>query len=136
MSRSAARPERLVSDGRYRQGQGQVRFRTRRHFRLRKKLAGTAERPRLVVTRSNRHMVAQVIDDSIGHTLVSASTLEVSVRDAEGNKVDKSRMVGELVAKRALEAGISAVVFDRGGNKYHGRVAAVADGARESGLTL
>ena len=117
-------------------GKGKFVSRARRHFRLRKKLAGTAERPRLVVTRSNRHMVAQVIDDSIGHTLVSASTLEVSVRDAEGNKVDKSRMVGELVAKRALEAGISAVVFDRGGNKYHGRVAAVADGARESGLTL
>lgn len=117
-------------------GKGKKVARLRRHARLRKKVVGTPERPRLVVTRSNRHMVAQVIDDSIGHTLVSASTLEVSVRDAEGNKVDKSRMVGELVAKRALEAGISAVVFDRGGNKYHGRVAAVADGARESGLTL
>ena len=117
-------------------GKGKFVSRTRRHFRLRKKIPGPAERPRLVVTRSNRHMVAQVIDDSIGHTLVSASTLEAALREAEANKVDKSRMVGELVAKRALEAGITTVVFDRGGNKYHGRVAAVADGARESGLTL
>ena len=117
-------------------GKGKFVSRTRRHFRLRKKLTGTAVRPRLVVTRSNRHMVAQVIDDSIGHTLVSASTLEAALREVEANKVDKSRMVGELVAKRALEAGITTVVFDRGGNKYHGRVAAVADGARESGLAL
>ncbi len=117
-------------------GKGKFVSRTRRHFRLRKKLAGTGERPRLVVTRSNRHMVAQVIDDSIGHTLASASTLEAALREVEASKVDKSRLVGELVAKRALEAGITTVVFDRGGNKYHGRVAAVADGARESGLTL
>ena len=117
-------------------GKGKFVSRTRRHFRLRKKLAGTGERPRLVVTRSNRHMVAQVIDDSIGHTLASASTLEAALREVEASKVDKSRLVGELVAKRALEAGITTVVFDRGGNKYHGRVAAVADGSRESGLTL
>ena len=117
-------------------GKGKFVSRTRRHFRLRKKISGTAERPRLVVTRSNHHMVAQVIDDSIGHTLASASTLEAALREVEASKVDKSRLVGELVAKRALEAGITTVVFDRGGNKSHGRVAAVADGARESGLTL
>lgn len=117
-------------------GKGKFIARARRHFRLRKKVVGTAERPRLVVTRSNRHMVAQVVDDGRGHTLVSASTLEAELRSMEASKVEKSRKVGELVAMRALEAGITAVVFDRGGNKYHGRVAAVADGAREAGLTL
>lgn len=117
-------------------GKGKHVSRARRHFRLRKKVAGTPERPRLVVSRSNRHMMAQIIDDSVGHTLVSASTLESGLRGLAGNKVDKSRKVGELVAERALEAGISAVVFDRGGNKYHGRVAAVAEGARAAGLTL
>lgn len=117
-------------------GKGKHVSRARRHFRLRKKVAGTPERPRLVVSRSNRHMMAQIIDDSVGHTLVSASTLESGLRGLAGNKVDKSRKVGELIAERALEAGISAVVFDRGGNKYHGRVAAVAEGAREAGLTL
>ena len=117
-------------------GKGKLVSRARRHFRLRKKVAGTPERPRLVVSRSNRHMMAQIIDDSVGHTLVSASTLESGLRGLAGNKVDKSRKVGELIAERALEAGISAVVFDRGGNKYHGRVAAVAEGARSAGLTL
>jgi len=117
-------------------GKGKHVSRARRHFRLRKKVAGTPERPRLVVSRSNRHMMAQIIDDSVGHTLVSASTLESGLRGLAGNKVDKSRKVGELIAERALEAGISAVVFDRGGNKYHGRVAAVAEGARPAGLTL
>ena len=117
-------------------GKGTFVARTRRHFRLRKKIAGTAARPRLVVTRSNRHMVAQVIDDGAGRTLASASTLESELRGVEGKKVDKARKVGELVAQRALEAGVTAVVFDRGGNQYHGRVAAVAEGARESGLTL
>ncbi|WP_182050271.1 50S ribosomal protein L18 [Changpingibacter yushuensis] len=117
-------------------GKGKFVARTRRHFRLRKKIAGTAARPRLVVTRSNRHMVAQVIDDGAGRTLASASTLESELRGVEGKKVDKARKVGELVAQRALEAGVTAVVFDRGGNQYHGRVAAVAEGARESGLTL
>ena len=117
-------------------GKGKKVALKRRHARIRKRISGTPERPRLVVTRSNRHMVAQVIDDSIGHTLVSASTLEAALREVEANKVDKSRMVGELVAKRALEAGITTVVFDRGGNKYHGRVAAVAEGAREGGLAL
>lgn len=117
-------------------GKGKFVARARRHARLRKRISGTAERPRLVVTRSNRHMVAQIVDDTVGKTLVSASTLEAGLRATEGKKVDKSRAVGELVAKRALEAGITAVVFDRGGNKYHGRVAAVADGAREAGLVL
>lgn len=110
--------------------------RKRRHFRLRKKVVGSAERPRMVVTRSNRHMFVQVVDDTVGKTLASASTLEAAIREAEGSKVEKSRKVGELVAERAKEAGITAVVFDRGGNKYHGRVAAVADGAREAGLSL
>ena len=117
-------------------GKGKFVSRARRHQRVRKHLAGTAERPRLVVTRSNRHMVAQVIDDTVGRTLVSASTMEVELREKSANKVDKAREVGELIGKRALDAGIKAVVFDRGGNKYHGRVAAVADGAREAGLVL
>jgi len=108
--------------------------RQRRHLRVRKRVTGTAERPRLVVTRSNRHMVAQVVDDRLGHTLASASTLESALRAAEGNKVERSREVGKLVAERAKAAGISTVVFDRAGNKYHGRVAAVAEGAREAGL--
>ncbi|MDR1824062.1 MAG: 50S ribosomal protein L18 [Bifidobacteriaceae bacterium] len=110
--------------------------RAKRHNRVRKYVTGTAERPRLVVTRSARHMVAQVIDDGVGHTLVSASTMEADLRKSDGDKTAKARKVGELVAKRALDAGISTVVFDRGGNQYHGRVAAVADGAREGGLAL
>ena len=110
--------------------------RSRRHLRVRKRMSGTADRPRLVVTRSSRHMVAQLVDDTVGRTLVSASTLEADLRTAEGDKSAKARRVGELVAERAKAAGLSAAVFDRGGNKYHGRVAAVADGAREGGLTL
>ncbi len=117
-------------------GKGKTISRTRRHFRLRKKIAGTSVRPRLVVTRSARHMVAQVVDDTAGTTLVSASTLEVDVRAMKGDKTVKATKVGQLVAERAKSAGIEAVVFDRGGNKYHGRVAAVADGAREGGLAL
>ncbi|WP_353067303.1 50S ribosomal protein L18 [Arcanobacterium hippocoleae] len=117
-------------------GKGKFIARARRHARLRKRISGTTERPRLVVTRSNRHMFVQIIDDTVGKTLASASTMEEALRTKEANKVDKAREVGELVAKRALEAGITTVVFDRGGNKYHGRVAAVADGAREAGLTL
>ena len=117
-------------------GKGKVVARKRRHLRLRKKISGTAERPRLVVTRSNRHMVAQVIDDTIGHTLVSASSMEADLRAADGTKKDKAHKVGALIAERAKAAGISAVVFDRGGNKYHGRVAAVAEAAREGGLEL
>jgi large subunit ribosomal protein L18 len=117
-------------------GKGKFKARKRRHLRLRKKVAGTAARPRLVVTRSNRNLVAQVVDDAVGRTLVSASTLEVDLRAAEGDKTAKARRVGELIAERAEAAGIDAVVFDRGGNKYHGRVAAVADAAREGGLAL
>jgi len=108
--------------------------RKRRHIRVRKRVNGTAERPRLVVTRSNRHIVAQVVNDKLGHTLASASTLESALRTAEGKKTDLSREVGKLVAERAKAAGITTVVFDRAGNKYHGRVAAVAEGAREAGL--
>ena len=110
--------------------------RKRRHLRVRKKVAGTATRPRLVVTRSNRHMVAQLVDDATGTTLVSASTLEVDLRAADGDKTDKARKVGQLIALRSKDAGIEEAVFDRAGNKYHGRVAAVADGARDGGLTL
>jgi large subunit ribosomal protein L18 len=108
----------------------------RRHFRVRKNVRGTAERPRLVVTRSSRHITAQIIDDLRGHTLVSASTLDASVRGAEGDKSALAGKVGALLAERAKAAGVSKVVFDRGGNKYAGRVAAIADGAREAGLNL
>ncbi len=107
----------------------------RRHFRVRKRVTGTVSRPRLVVTRSSRHITAQVVDDVAGHTLASASTLELRT-GGEGDKSALARQVGALVAQRAKEAGIDAVVFDRGGNKYHGRIAALADGARESGLTF
>ena len=110
------------------------RSRTRRHARLRKKVAGTPARPRLVVNRSARHMVAQLVDDVAGHTLASASTLEADVRALSGDKKAKAAKVGELIAARAREAGVTAVVFDRGGYVYHGRVAALADAAREGGL--
>ncbi|MFP7697199.1 50S ribosomal protein L18 [Trueperella sp. LYQ143] len=110
--------------------------RKRRHQRLRKRVSGTAECPRLVVSRSNRHMVAQIIDDTVGRTLVSASTLEADFSVDGDGKVAKAREVGVRIGKRAMDAGITAVVFDRAGNKYHGRVAAVAEGAREAGLTL
>ncbi len=117
-------------------GKGTDAARKRRHLRVRKRVVGTAERPRLVVTRSTRHIVAQVVDDAVGRTLASASTLEVDLRSLEGDKTAKAKRVGELVAERAKAAGIESVVFDRGGNRYHGRVAAVADGAREGGLAL
>jgi large subunit ribosomal protein L18 len=117
-------------------GKGKRIARQRRHLRLRKKVAGSAARPRLVVTRSARHISAQVVDDGIGQTLVSASTLEADLRSSNDDKTAKARKVGELIAERAKAAGLDAVVFDRGGNKYHGRVAAVADGAREGGLKL
>ena len=117
-------------------GKGKAIARERRHFRLRKKISGTAARPRLVVTRSARHMVAQVVDDTLGKTIVSASTLEADLRTLKGDKTAKATKVGQLVAERAKAAGVEAVVFDRGGNQYHGRVAAVADGAREGGLAL
>ena len=106
--------------------------RLRRHNRLRKRVNGTPERPRLVVNRSSRHIHVQVVDDTAGRTLVSAST--VGLRDADGDKSALARQVGALVAERAQAAGITAVVFDRGGNRYAGRIAALADGAREGGL--
>ncbi|WIN00693.1 50S ribosomal protein L18 [Actinoplanes oblitus] len=106
----------------------------RRHFRVRKNVRGTAERPRLVVTRSTRNITAQIIDDLKGHTLASASTLDTSIRGTEGDKSAQAGKVGTLLAERAKAAGISKVVFDRGGNKYAGRIAALADAAREAGL--
>ena len=106
----------------------------RRHFRVRKNVRGTAERPRLVVTRSTRHISAQIIDDLKGHTLASASTLDASLRGSEGDKSALAGKVGSLLAERAKSAGVSKVVFDRGGNKYAGRIAALAQAAREAGL--
>ena len=110
--------------------------RSRRHSRLRKKIVGTELRPRLVVTRSARHVFVQVVDDAKGRSVASASTMEADLRAFDGDKTAKARKVGELVAERAKQAGIESVVFDRGGNKYAGRVAAIADGAREAGLSL
>lgn len=106
----------------------------RRHGRLRKKVRGTTDRPRLAVTRSSRHIVVQVIDDLAGHTLAAASSLEADVRALDGDKKARAAQVGKLVAERAMAAGVTAVVFDRGGRDYHGRIAALADAARESGL--
>jgi large subunit ribosomal protein L18 len=106
----------------------------RRHFRVRKRISGTTARPRLVVTRSARHIYAQIVDDTAGHTLVSASTLDPTLRSAEGAKISAATAVGTLIAERAKAAGVESVVFDRGGRKYHGRIAALADGAREAGL--
>ena len=117
-------------------GKSKAAARTRRHDRLRKKIVGSAARPRLVVTRSARHVFVQVVDDSKGITLASASTMEKEFRALDNTKTDKSKKIGELVAKRAQAAGVTEVVFDRGGNKYAGRVAAIADGAREAGLVL
>ena len=108
--------------------------RARRHFRIRKTLSGTPETPRLVVHRTSRHMHAQVIDDVAGNPLVAASTMEADVRAMEGDKKARGAKVGQLIAERAKAAGIEAVVFDRAGYKYHGRVAALADAAREGGL--
>jgi large subunit ribosomal protein L18 len=110
--------------------------RVRRHLRVRKRVTGSASRPRLVVNRSARHMFAQIVDDGVGRTLAAASTLDPAIRTAEGDKTAKARQVGELLARRAAEAGIEAVVFDRGGYRYHGRIAALADGARKGGLQL
>jgi large subunit ribosomal protein L18 len=117
-------------------GKSKSAARDRRHARLRKKVVGTEERPRLVVTRSARHVFVQVVDDSKGFTLASASTMESDLRGLSGDKTAKARKVGELVAERAKKAGIDAVVFDRGGSRYAGRVAAIAEGAREGGLNL
>ena len=113
-----------------------TRSRLRRQVRGRKKIFGAPDRPRLVVTRSARHVFVQVVDDSRGHTVASASTLEADMRTFDGDKTAKSRKVGELVAERAKAAGVESVVFDRGGNRYAGRVAAIAEGAREGGLSL
>jgi large subunit ribosomal protein L18 len=115
-------------------GNPRTTARARRHLRVRKKVSGTATRPRLVVNRSARHVVAQVIDDVAGRTLASASSMEADVRGLSGDKTARARKVGQLLADRAKSAGIEAVVFDRGGNTYHGRIAALADGAREGGL--
>ncbi|GAB3624308.1 50S ribosomal protein L18 [Mariniluteicoccus endophyticus] len=108
--------------------------RIRRQVRGRKKILGSAERPRLVVSRSAKHVFAQVIDDYRGVTLASASTMEADLRSFDGDKSEKAKKVGGLIADRAKQAGIESVVFDRAGNKYHGRIAALADGAREGGL--
>jgi large subunit ribosomal protein L18 len=113
-----------------------VASRLRRQVRGRKKVSGTAERPRMVVTRSAKHITVQVVDDVVGKTLASASTMEGELRSFEGDKSAKAKRVGELVAERAKAAGVEGVVFDRAGNKYHGRVAALADGAREGGLAF
>jgi large subunit ribosomal protein L18 len=113
-----------------------TRARVRRHLRVRKKVVGSTARPRLVVNRSARHIVVQIVDDSVGRTLAAASTMDEAVKSAEGDKTAKAKLVGTLIAERARDAGITAVVFDRGGYQYHGRVAALADSAREAGLTL
>ena len=110
--------------------------RLRRHNRLRKRVTGTPERPRLVVKRSSRHIHVQLVDDTVGRTLASASTMDSSLRGAEGDKSALARKVGALIAERATAAGVTAVVFDRGGNRYAGRIAALADGARENGLVF
>ncbi|MGH3826494.1 MAG: 50S ribosomal protein L18 [Pseudonocardiaceae bacterium] len=108
--------------------------RSRRHFRLRKKVSGSPERPRLVVNRSSRHIAVQVVDDLAGHTLAAASSIEPDVRALDGDKKARAIKVGELIAARAKAAGVDRVVFDRGGYVYHGRIAALADAARKSGL--
>ena len=115
---------------------GRSAARNRRHLRVRKKVQGSAERPRLIVSRSARHTMVQLIDDGTGRTLASASTLEETVRAADGDKTAKAREVGKLLAERAKAAGVDAAVFDRAGWAYHGRIAALADAAREGGLSL
>jgi large subunit ribosomal protein L18 len=113
-----------------------TRARVRRHLRVRKKVSGDTARPRLVVNRSSKHIFVQIVDDTVGRTLASASTLDTTVKSADGDKTAKAKLVGALIAERARDAGIAAVVFDRGGFQYHGRIAALADSAREAGLTL
>jgi large subunit ribosomal protein L18 len=125
-----------ISLSKHKHTEPRVKARLQRQVRGRKKLSGTAERPRLVVTRSSKHISVQVVDDLVGRTLVAASTMEADLRGLEGDKTAKAKKVGELVAERAKGAGIESVVFDRAGNKYHGRVAALADAAREGGLTF
>ena len=113
-----------------------TKSRLQRQVRGRKKISGTAERPRLVVTRSSKHISVQVVDDLVGRTLASASSMEADLRGLDGDKTAKAKKVGERVAERAKTQGIGSVVFDRAGNKYHGRVAALADAAREGGLSF
>ena len=125
-----------ISINKKRNSKSKSAARNRRQLRIRKRISGTAARPRLVVNRSARHVFVQVVDDTRGVTVASASTMEADLRALEGDKTAKSKRVGELVAERAKAAGVEAVVFDRGGNRYHGRIAAVADGAREGGLAL
>jgi large subunit ribosomal protein L18 len=108
--------------------------RARRAFRVRKKVSGTAQRPRLVVSRSSRHLFVQVINDELGKTIAYASTMEANFRTDKADKSAKAKAIGALIASRAKDAGVSTVVFDRAGNKYHGRIAAVAESARENGL--
>ena len=115
---------------------GSAVARAKRHRRVRKKVSGTGERPRLAVFRSNRHIYAQLIDDTTGRTLASASTADAGLRSGPTATVDAAKAVGQLVGERAKAAGISAVVFDRGGFRYHGRVAALCDGARAAGLEV
>ena len=117
-------------------GVGSAEARAKRHRRVRKKVSGSSERPRLAVFRSNRHIYAQVIDDTTGRTLAAASTAEGPLRDSATGTVDAAKKVGELVGERAKSAGIDRVVFDRGGFRYHGRVAALCDGARAAGLEV
>ena len=117
-------------------GKSKSAARGRRHARLRKKIVGTASVPRMVVTRSARHVFVQIVDDSQGITVASESTMEADLRALDGDKTAKAKRVGELLAERAKAAGVESVVFDRGGNRYAGRVAAIADGAREAGLGL
>ncbi|MHB8515738.1 MAG: 50S ribosomal protein L18 [Dehalococcoidia bacterium] len=108
--------------------------RIRRHQRVRKTVDGSVARPRLAVYRSLTHIYAQVIDDERGHTLAAASDVEAALKEAKGSKTDRAKAVGAAVAKKAMAAGVTKVVFDRGGNRYHGRVKALAEAARESGL--
>ncbi len=123
-----------LKHSKHNKGRGAARL--RRQMRGRKRISGTSERPRLVVTRSSRHISAQVIDDGVGKTLASASSMEADLRGLTADKSEKAKRVGELVAERAKSAGIDGVVFDRAGYQYHGRVAALADGAREGGLAF
>jgi large subunit ribosomal protein L18 len=113
-----------------------TRARNRRHRRVRKKVQGSAERPRLAVFRSSRHVYAQLIDDEAGRTLYAASTMEKDARGGTTSTVDAAKAVGKRIGERAKSEGVTKIVFDRGGFRYHGRVAAVADGAREAGLEL
>jgi len=117
-------------------GKSSTAARVRRHLRLRKKISGDAMRPRMVVTRSARHMLVQLVDDTLGVTLASVSTMEKDFRTMKGDKTEKATKIGQAIADRAKKAGITEVVFDRGGNKYAGRIQAVADAAREGGLKL